>query len=206
MVFLTPEGGSISTLINPTQGDEEFSMGEVVIQEQEGTKVDEITDVVVTRNDELDSRHELPDHSGIGEEEISVIGISFGSLPLAQKFYANYVKKVGFVTKIRNTNFDKMQKESKIPVNQSIHYTARMYVMLDKEKKSWIVSILELRHSNPCSAKKAIHYREYQELTMHAKSIITDNDEAGIRPNKTYFLAEIEGPEQKSDSEAEKGL
>ncbi|KAL4396779.1 hypothetical protein AHAS_Ahas01G0126000 [Arachis hypogaea] len=123
MVFLTPEGGSISTLINPTQGDEEFSMGEVVIQEQEGTKVDEITDVVVTRNDELDSRHELPDHSGIGEEEISVIGISFGSLPLAQKFYANYVKKVGFVTKIRNTNFDKMQKESKIPVNQSIHCT-----------------------------------------------------------------------------------
>ncbi|XP_015959131.1 uncharacterized protein LOC107483039 [Arachis duranensis] len=63
-----------------------------------------------------------------------------------------------------------------------------MYVMLDKEKKSWIVSILELRHSNPCSAKKAIHYREYQELTMHAKSIITDNDEAGIRPNKTHGL------------------
>ncbi|RYR56872.1 hypothetical protein Ahy_A05g022593 [Arachis hypogaea] len=85
--------------------------------------------------------------------------MSFGSLPLAQKFYANYAKKVGFVTKIRNMNFDKMRKESKIPVNQSIYCTregyresrvnaatranritatrcrARIYVMLDREKK-----------------------------------------------------------------------
>ncbi|XLR35145.1 hypothetical protein S83_063045 [Arachis hypogaea] len=59
MAFSTPEGGSISTLINPTQGDERFSVGEVVIQEQEGSKVDEITDVVVTRKDELDYGHEV---------------------------------------------------------------------------------------------------------------------------------------------------
>ncbi|KAL4306236.1 hypothetical protein AHAS_Ahas16G0158100 [Arachis hypogaea] len=96
--------------------------------------------------------------------------MSFGSLPLAQKFYANYAKIVGFGTKIRNTNFDKMQKESNIPVNQSIQCTregyresrvntatrenritatrcrARMYVVLDKEKESWVVSRLELRH------------------------------------------------------------
>ncbi|RYR20453.1 hypothetical protein Ahy_B03g065584 [Arachis hypogaea] len=144
-------------------------------------KVDEITDVIVTRKDELDSRHELLDHSEVSGEEIPVIGMSFGSLPLAQTFYLNYAKKVGFVTKIRNTNFDKTPKESKIPVNQSIHYTregyreslvnattwtnritatrcrAMMYVMLDKEKDSWVVSRLELRHSHPCSAKKAVH-------------------------------------------------
>ncbi|RYR65340.1 hypothetical protein Ahy_A03g011273 [Arachis hypogaea] len=210
MTFLIPEGESISTLINPTQGDEQFSVGEVVIQEQEGSKVDEIIDVVVTRKDELELGHELSDHSGVGEEEISIIGMSFGSLPLAHKFYANYAKKVGFVTKIRNMNFDKTRKESKIPVNQSIYCTregyresrvnaatranrtdtrcrARMYVMLDKEKESWVVSRLELRHSHPCSAKKAVHYHEYRELTMHAKCVITDNDEAGIRPNKTYL-------------------
>ncbi|RYQ91878.1 hypothetical protein Ahy_B09g097925 [Arachis hypogaea] len=104
-----------------------------------------------------------------------------------------------------------MRKKSKIPINQSIHCTregyresrvkaatranritamrcrARMYVMLDRKKKSWIVSRLELRHSHPCSAKKAVHYHEYRELTMHAKCVITDNDEAGIRPNKTYL-------------------
>ncbi|RYR26052.1 hypothetical protein Ahy_B02g060199 [Arachis hypogaea] len=137
--------------------------------------------------------------------------MSFGSLPLAQKFYANYAKKVGFVTKIRNTNFDKTRKESKIPVNQSIYYTregyresrvnaatranritatrckARMYVVLDNENECWVVSRLELRHSHPCSAEKAVHYHEYRELTMHAKCVITDNDEAVIRPNKTYL-------------------
>ncbi|XP_016185328.1 protein FAR1-RELATED SEQUENCE 5-like [Arachis ipaensis] len=191
MAVSPTEGGSISTLTNPTQGDEQFSAGVPVIQEQEGWK--------------------LPDHSGIGEEEIPVVGMNFGSLPLAQKFYANYAKKVGFVTKIRNTNFDMTRKESKIPVNQSIYCTregyresrvnaatranritatrcrARMYVVLDKENECWVVSRLELRHSHPCSSKKAVHYHEYRELTMHAKCVITDNDEAGIRPNKTYL-------------------
>ncbi|RYR03744.1 hypothetical protein Ahy_B06g083012 isoform D [Arachis hypogaea] len=137
--------------------------------------------------------------------------MNFDSLHLAQDFYANYAKKVGFVTKVRNTNFDMMRKEAKIPVNQSLHCTregyresrvkvatranriiatrcrARMYVMLDREKECWVVSRLELRHFHPCSAKKAVHYHEYRELTMHAKCVITDNDEAGIRPNKTYL-------------------
>ncbi|RYR59057.1 hypothetical protein Ahy_A05g024901 [Arachis hypogaea] len=193
MAFSTPEGGSISALINPTQGDEQFNVGELDIQKQEGSLVNEITDVVVTRKDELDDGHELPDHSGIGKEKIPVVGMSFGSLPLAQKIYANYAKKVGFITKIKNTNFDKTRKESKIPVNQSIYYTregyresrvnaatranritaprcrARMYVVLDKENKCWVVFRLELRHSHPCSAKKVVHYHEYRELTMHAK-------------------------------------
>ncbi|RYQ96545.1 hypothetical protein Ahy_B08g092333 [Arachis hypogaea] len=62
-----------------------------------------------------------------------------------------------------------------------------MYVMLDNENECWVVSRLELRHSHPCSAEKAVHYHEYRELTMHAKCVITDNDEAGIRPNKTYL-------------------
>ncbi|RYR08382.1 hypothetical protein Ahy_B05g076043 [Arachis hypogaea] len=225
MAFSPTEGGSISTLTNPTKGDKQFSAGELDMQEQVGRKFDEITDVVVTRKNELDDGHqiyfcssyslsiqlELPDHSGVGEEEIPVVGMSFGSLPLAQKFYANYAKKVGFVTKIRNTNFDKTRKESKIPVNQSIYCTregyresrvnaatranriiamrcrARMYVVLDNENKCWVVSRLELRYSHPCSAEKVVHYHEYRELTMHAKCVITYNDEAGIRPNKTYL-------------------
>ncbi|KAL4397578.1 hypothetical protein AHAS_Ahas01G0205900 [Arachis hypogaea] len=62
-----------------------------------------------------------------------------------------------------------------------------MYVMLDREKKSWIMSRLELRHSHTCSAKKAVHYYEYTKLMIHAKCIITNNDETGIRPNKTYL-------------------
>ncbi|KAL4357331.1 hypothetical protein AHAS_Ahas09G0176000 [Arachis hypogaea] len=105
MEFSSPEDGSNSTLINSNEGNEELSVGEVVIQE--GSK--------------------LPDHSGISEEKIPVIGMCFDSLPLAQEFYANYAKKVGFVTKIRNTNFDKIQKKSKIPINQFIHCTRKGY-------------------------------------------------------------------------------
>ncbi|XP_057744754.1 protein FAR1-RELATED SEQUENCE 6-like [Arachis stenosperma] len=166
MAFSPTEGESITTLTNPTQGGEQFNVDELDIQEQVGCKFDKITDVIVTRKDELDDEHQLLDHSGVGEEEIPVVGMSFGSLPLAQKFYANYAKKVGFVTKIRNTNFDKTRKESKIPVNQSIYCTRE---------------------------EKAVHYHEYQELTMHAKCVITDNDKAGIRPNKTYLALTNEG-------------
>ncbi|RYR08075.1 hypothetical protein Ahy_B05g075622 [Arachis hypogaea] len=182
-------------------------------------KVDEITDVIVIGRDELELRHELPDHNRISEEKIPVIGMYFDSLPQTQKFYTNYAKKVRFVTKVKNTNFDKMRKKSNIPINQSIHCTQegcrksrvkavtranriigtrckeRMYVMLDREKESWIVSRLELRHFHPCSVKKLVDYHEYRELTTHAKCVIRDNDEASLRPNKTYLaLANEEIP------------
>ncbi|XP_057760446.1 protein FAR1-RELATED SEQUENCE 5-like [Arachis stenosperma] len=151
------------------------------------------------------------DHTGIPIEEILYVGLRFDSLQQAQEFYCNYAKKVGFVTRIRNTNFDKTRKELKVPINQSIHYSregyweyrvkeatrvkrittagckARMYVMLDRHNDNWIVSKLELKHTHTCSAKQAVHYSEYKELTMHAKCVIQNNDEVGIRPNKTYL-------------------
>ncbi|RYR33913.1 hypothetical protein Ahy_A10g048586 [Arachis hypogaea] len=62
-----------------------------------------------------------------------------------------------------------------------------MYAMLNREKDSWMASRLELRHSHPCSAKKSVYYHVYRELTIHAKCVITDNDEASIRHDKTYL-------------------
>ncbi|KAL4389918.1 hypothetical protein AHAS_Ahas03G0093100 [Arachis hypogaea] len=50
MAFSPLEGGSISTLINPTQGDKQFSVGELDIQEQEGWKVCCISFSLVVRN------------------------------------------------------------------------------------------------------------------------------------------------------------
>ncbi|RYR48008.1 hypothetical protein Ahy_A07g033999 [Arachis hypogaea] len=129
----------------------------------------------------------------------------------AQEFYSNYAKKVEFVTRIRNTNFDKTRKELKVPINQSIHCSregyresrvkaamrvkrittagckARMYVMLDRHNDNWLVTKLELKHTHACSAEQAVHYSEYRKLTMHAKCVIQNNDEAGIRPNKNYL-------------------
>ncbi|RYQ83251.1 hypothetical protein Ahy_B10g101899 [Arachis hypogaea] len=153
----------------------------------------------------------VPDHTGIPMEKIPYVGLRFDSLQRAQEFYSNYAKKVGFVTRIRNTNFDKTRKELKVPINQSIHCSregyresrvkvamrvkritiagckARMYVMLDRHNDNWLVTKLELKHTHACSAEQAVHYSEYRELTMHAKCVIQNNDEAGIRPNKTYL-------------------
>ncbi|RYQ80021.1 hypothetical protein Ahy_Scaffold1g106709 isoform A [Arachis hypogaea] len=167
--------------------------------------------VIEVVDDAMAVNNELPDHTGIPLDEIPYVGLRFVSLQRAQEFYTNYAKKVGFVTRIRNTNFDKTRKDSMIPVNQSLHCScesyresrvkaatrvkriitagckARMYVMLDRQKDNWMVSKLELKHTHPCSAKQAMHYIEYRELTMHVKCVIQNNDEAGIRPNKTYL-------------------
>ncbi|RYR29249.1 hypothetical protein Ahy_B01g053604 [Arachis hypogaea] len=166
-------------------------------------------EVVIQKKD--NATLQFPDHTGISIEEIPYVGLRFDSLQRAQEFYCNYAKKVGFVTGIRNTNFDKTRKELKVHINQSIHYNregyqesrvkaatrvkrittagckARMYVMLDRQNDNWMVSKLELKHTHTYSAKQVVHYSEYRELTMHAKCVIQNNDEAGIRPNKTYL-------------------
>ncbi|XP_025703223.1 protein FAR1-RELATED SEQUENCE 5-like [Arachis hypogaea] len=176
----------------------------------------EFVNVIQLEDDAMAVNHELLDHTGIPIEKISYVGLRFVFLQRAQEFYSNYAKKVDFVTRIRNTNFDKTRKESKIPINQSIHCSregyqesrvkaatrvkrittagckARMHTMLDRQKDNWMVSKLELKHTHPCSAKQAVHYTEYRELIMHAKCEIQNNDEAGIWPNKTYLALENE--------------
>ncbi|RYR75912.1 hypothetical protein Ahy_A01g000513 [Arachis hypogaea] len=163
------------------------------------------------KDDAMTINNELSDHTGIPIEKIPYVGLRFDSLQWAQEFYSNYVKKVWFVTRIRNTNFDKTMKELKVPINQSIHCSredyresrvkaatrvkrittagckTRMCVMLDKQNDNWMVSKLELKHTHTCFAKQVVHYSEYRELTMHAKIVIQNNDEASIRPNKTYL-------------------
>nr|XP_025628033.1 protein FAR1-RELATED SEQUENCE 3-like [Arachis hypogaea] len=73
----------------------------------------ESEDVIQKKDDAMAINDELPDHTGISIEEIPYVGLRFDSLQRAQEFYSNYGKKVGFVTRIRNTNFDKTKKELK---------------------------------------------------------------------------------------------
>ncbi|RYR03364.1 hypothetical protein Ahy_B06g082262 [Arachis hypogaea] len=170
----------------------------------------ESEDAIQKKDDATISNNEFPDHTGIPMEEIPYVGLRFDSLQRAQEFNSNYAKKVGFVTRIRNINFDKTKKELKVPINQTIHCSregyresrvkaatwvkrittagckARMYVMLDRQNDNWLVSKLELKHTHTCSAEQVVHYSEYRKLTMLAKCVI-QNDEAGIRPNKTYL-------------------
>ncbi|XP_020966746.1 protein FAR1-RELATED SEQUENCE 5-like [Arachis ipaensis] len=208
------EGASYGTAYDDSDQYNSCDVNVPSLSEDDTQHVDkgkESGSVIEVVDDAMAVNHELPDHTGIPLDEIPYVGLRFVSLQRAQEFYTNYAKKVGFVTRIRNTNFDKTRKDSKIPVNQSLHcshegyresrakattrvkrittagYKARMYVMLDRQKDNWMVSKLELKHTHPCSAKQAVHYTEYMELTMHAKCVIQNNDEAGIWPNKTYL-------------------
>ncbi|RYR04897.1 hypothetical protein Ahy_B06g084707 [Arachis hypogaea] len=173
---------------------------------------------------ESEQLDKLQDHSCLADDEILRVGMRFEHLKLAQDFYATYAKKVGFISKIRATNLDRMTKQ---PINQSIHCNregfrgspvkapirkntmvgvgcrARIYAKFDRKKHDWVLLKVELNHSHPCSTKKAVHYHENRELTMHAKCIIEVNDEAGIRPNKTFLALanEVGGPSNLGFSE-----
>ncbi|XP_016178348.1 protein FAR1-RELATED SEQUENCE 5-like [Arachis ipaensis] len=175
-------------------------------------------------SEEMDPGHQVPDHDGLRKDEIPCVGMRFDQLQMAHKFYVTYAKKVGFATKIRTTTCDKITNQ---PINQAIHCNrdgyrvsrvkastrknmisvagckARIYVKFDKETQDWVFFKVELSHSHPCSARKAVHYHEYRQLTMHAKCLIEDNDEAGIRPSKTFLALANEsgGPSNLGYSE-----
>ncbi|RYR38449.1 hypothetical protein Ahy_A09g043490 isoform B [Arachis hypogaea] len=85
------------------------------------------------------------------------------------------------------TTYDKITKEL---INQANHYNRDDFHGSRVKAPTWknMISAVELRHSHPCSAKKAVQYNEYKELTMHVKCMIEDNDEVEIRPNKTFLV------------------
>ncbi|XP_072076520.1 protein FAR1-RELATED SEQUENCE 6-like [Arachis hypogaea] len=183
-----------------------------------------LLDLLQVRSEEMDYGHQVPDHDGLRKDEIPCVGMRFEQLQMAHEFYVTYVKKVRFATKIRTTTCDKITNQ---PINQAIHYNrdgfcvsrvkastrknrisaagckAMIYVKFDKETQDWFFFKVELSHSHPCSARKTVHYHEYRKLTMHAKCVIKDNDEAGIRPNKTFLVLANEsgGPSNLGYSE-----
>nr|XP_025617087.1 protein FAR1-RELATED SEQUENCE 6-like [Arachis hypogaea] len=158
----SPGGNEISS--NPNENIVE----PLVVDHVQMTKATQMLDVT-----------DLPDHGTLEEDEIPSVGMRFAKLQLAHDFYVSYAKKVGFATKIRTTTFDKITKE---PVNQAIHCNrdrirgsrvkaptrknpisaagckARIYVKFDKEKQEWLFFKVELRHTHPCSAKKAAEH------------------------------------------------
>ncbi|RYR46929.1 hypothetical protein Ahy_A07g032795 [Arachis hypogaea] len=171
---------------------------------------------------------QVPDHDGFREDEIPSVGIRFEQLQMAHEFYMTYAKKVGFATKIRTTTCDKITNQL---INQAIHCNrdgyrgshvkastqknmisaagckARIYVKFDKETQDWVFFKVELSHSHPCSTRKAVHYHEYRKLTMHAKCVIEDNDEAGIRLNKTFLtLTNDQDPNQQRQCEFQRDM
>ncbi|RYQ97900.1 hypothetical protein Ahy_B08g093976 [Arachis hypogaea] len=115
----------------------------------------------------------------IYDEEIPKVGMLFGTIEEARQFYYNYANKVGFEPHIRNTNFD---KNGKTPINQSIQCNRDGY----RTKKNPIPSNVELAHTHRCDPILSWMFKKNRELTMHVKDVIERNDQAGIRPSKTF--------------------
>ncbi|RYQ85252.1 hypothetical protein Ahy_B10g104757 [Arachis hypogaea] len=60
---------------------------------------------------------------------------------------------------------------------------------------AWIISKVVLHHSHPCCPSKAEMLKQHKELSMSIRRTIENNEEAGIRPSKTYqsFVAAAGG-------------
>ncbi|XP_020979227.1 protein FAR-RED IMPAIRED RESPONSE 1-like [Arachis ipaensis] len=187
----------------------------------------QLSDVMDVGSEEMEPGDELPDHGNLQEDEIPRVGMRFAQLQMAHDFYVSYAKKAGFATKIRTTTFDKI---TKAPINHAIHCNhdgiresrvkaptrkntisaagckARIYVKFDKDVQDWVLFKVDLTHSHPCSPRKALHYHEYRQLIMHSKCVIEDNDEAEIRPNKTFLALSNEAGSPSNLGFSEKDL
>ncbi|RYR72701.1 hypothetical protein Ahy_A02g006926 isoform B [Arachis hypogaea] len=140
--------------------------------------------------------------------------MTFTTLEDAGKFYRNYAKVAGFSTRVRSTNRKENeiknqlitcsreeQWKSKISPTEKTNPTAglncpaRIYIHTLKDVGAWIISKVVLDHSHPCCPSKAEMLKQHRELSMSIRRTIENNEEAGIRPSKTYqsFVAAVGG-------------
>ncbi|MED6210502.1 hypothetical protein PIB30_064693 [Stylosanthes scabra] len=151
------------------------------IDEDSSKILRELTNVSQEQHHEVPSteealqHEEVPDHSNLCVAEIPKEGMSFQSCGEAHGFYKNYASKVGFLVKIKTTNYVQNVNGEKIIANQSIlcnkhgnqtscvlapirskkiaseKCKARVYVKLDKEEGTWFYAIFEAKHRHACS-------------------------------------------------------
>ncbi|RYR47400.1 hypothetical protein Ahy_A07g033325 [Arachis hypogaea] len=152
--------------------------------------------------------------SVVDDELVSKVGMTFTTLEDAGKFYRNYAKATDFSTRVwcinRKGNEIKNQLitcsreekwKSKISPTEKTNPTAglncpaRIYIHTLKDVGAWIISKVVLDHSHPCCPSKAEMLKQHRELSMSIRRTIENNEEAGIRPSKTYqsFVAAAGG-------------
>ncbi|RYR79527.1 hypothetical protein Ahy_A01g004336 [Arachis hypogaea] len=152
--------------------------------------------------------------SVVDDELVPKVGMTFTTLEDAGKFYRNYAKAAGFSTRVRCTNRkgneiknqlitcsregkwkSKISPTEKTNPTASLNCPARIYIHTLKDVGAWIISKVVLDHSHPCCPSKAEMLKQHRELSMSIRRTIENNDEAGIRPSKTYqsFVAAAGG-------------
>ncbi|RYQ88312.1 hypothetical protein Ahy_B09g095574 isoform B [Arachis hypogaea] len=140
--------------------------------------------------------------------------MTFTTLEDAGKFYRNYAKAASFSTRVRCTNRkgneiknqlitcsregkwkSKISPTEKTNPTAGLNCPARIYIHTLKDVGAWIISKVVLDHSHPCCPSKAEMLKQHRELSMSIRRTIENNEEAGIRPSKTYqsFVAAAGG-------------
>ncbi|RYR39354.1 hypothetical protein Ahy_A09g044858 [Arachis hypogaea] len=152
--------------------------------------------------------------SVVDDELVPKVGMTFTTLEDAGKFYRNYAKAAGFSTRVRCTNRkgneiknqlitcsregkwkSKISPTEKTNSTAGLNCPARIYIHTLKDVGAWIISKVVLDHSHPCCPSKAEMLKQHKELSMSICRTIENNEEAGIRPSKTYqsFVAATGG-------------
>ncbi|RYR50974.1 hypothetical protein Ahy_A06g026036 [Arachis hypogaea] len=144
----------------------------------------------------------------VDEQFVPKVRMTFKTLEETGKFYKNYFKLASFSTKIRNTTRkgDKIKNQlivcsreggwkSKISLTlktnplAGINCLARIYADILKDTIFKVV----LNHSHPCCPDREEPLKQHRELSMFVHRTIETNEEARIRPSKTYqsFVATV---------------
>ncbi|XP_072056347.1 protein FAR-RED ELONGATED HYPOCOTYL 3-like [Arachis hypogaea] len=112
------------------------------------------------------------------KKDVPKVGMCFGTIEDANQFYQNYAKR----EEKRKSRVSPIEK-----TNPRTNYNcpARISIRLNKEGL-WIISKVCLDHSHPCDPEMAKLLTRNREMTMHMCRVIERNDEAGVRPSKTY--------------------
>ncbi|RYR09108.1 hypothetical protein Ahy_B05g077205 [Arachis hypogaea] len=163
---------------------------------------------------EFESNENPEPLSVIDDQFVSKVGMTFTTLEDARKFYRNYAKAAGFSTRVRSTNKkgneiknqlitcsreekwkSKISPTEKTNLIAGLNCPARIYIHTLKDVGAWIISKVVLDHSHPCCPSKAEMLKQHRELSMSIRRTIENNEEAGIRPSKTYqsFVAAAGG-------------
>ncbi|RYQ85608.1 hypothetical protein Ahy_B10g105174 isoform A [Arachis hypogaea] len=117
--------------------------------------------------------NEVPEPlSVVGEQLVPKVGMTFKTLEDVAKFYKDYAKAADFSIKKReNENLKYLRPRRQIP---------------QLDVGAWIISKVVLHHSHPYCPTQAEMLKQHRELSMSVRRTIENNEEAGIRPSKTF--------------------
>ncbi|RYR69306.1 hypothetical protein Ahy_A03g015861 [Arachis hypogaea] len=83
-------------------------------------------------------------------------------------------------------NGDKINNQLITNPSAGINCPAKIYVYILKDVGLWVISKVDLNHSHPCCSDRTEMLKQHRELSMFVRRTIETNEEAGIRPRKTY--------------------